>query len=102
MQHMRIAFYQFKPGSVDEVIRKAETGMLPTFRKQPGFVAYGLVKTGADTAISISAWQTREQADAAVGVAASWVKENIAELIASVQNHVGDLAFFSSVAPMGS
>jgi heme-degrading monooxygenase HmoA len=102
MQHMRIAFYQFKPGSMDEVVRKAENGMLPTFRKQPGFVAYGLVKTGADTAISISAWQTREQADAAVQAAASWVKENIAEVTESVQNHVGDVAFFSSVAPVGS
>jgi heme-degrading monooxygenase HmoA len=102
MQHMRIAVYQFKPGRVDEAIRKAETGMLPTFRKQPGFVAYGLLKTGADAAVSISAWQTREEADAAVSVAASWVKENIAELTESVQNHVGDLAFFSSVVPVGS
>lgn len=102
MQHMRIAVYKFKPGSMDEVVRRAETGMLPTFRKQPGFVAYGILKTGADTAVSISAWQTREQADAAVGVAASWVKENIAEMTESVQNHVGDLAFFSSVVPVGS
>jgi heme-degrading monooxygenase HmoA len=102
MQHVRVAIFKFKPGSVDEAIRRAEAGMLPTFRQQPGFIAYGAMKTGPDSGISFSFWQTREQAEAAVQVSAAWVKENIAELTESVQNYVGDLAFFSSVAPIGS
>ena len=61
MQHARVATYQLKPGTADEVIRRA----------QAGFVAYGLVKTGEDSAISISVWQSEEQAIAAVQVAAS-------------------------------
>ncbi len=102
MQHVRTALYQCKPGTIDEVLRRAEAGMLPTFRQQPGFVAYGIVKTGESSAISLSFWQSQEQAEAAVKVAASWVKENIAEMIESVQNHVGDLSFFSSVSAIGS
>jgi heme-degrading monooxygenase HmoA len=102
MQHVRVAVYKFKPGTVDEVARRAETGMLPTFRSQPGFVAYGIVKTGADEAVSLSVWETQAQAEKAVQVAATWVKDNIADMTESVQNHVGDLAFFSSRIPVGS
>lgn len=101
MQHARVAVYQFKPGTADEVIRRAQAGMLPTFRAQPGFVAYGLVKTSDSAGISLSFWQTEAEAEAAVKTAANWVKENLADLVVSVQNHVGDLAFLSSAAPIG-
>jgi hypothetical protein len=36
------------------VIRRAQAGMLPTFRSQPRFVGYGLIKTGEDAVISLS------------------------------------------------
>jgi Antibiotic biosynthesis monooxygenase len=102
MQHARIGVYQVKPGTADEIARRAQAEMLPIFRSQPGFVAYGGVTTGVDTVISLSIWQTQEQAEAAVRGAASWIKDNIAEMIVSVQNHVGDLAFFSSTGTLGS
>jgi heme-degrading monooxygenase HmoA len=54
MEDVRIAVYQFKPGTVDEVIRRAKSGMLPTFRSQPGFISHGLAKTGEQEVISIS------------------------------------------------
>ena len=102
MQYIRVAVYKAKQGTVNEMARKAEAGMLPIFRNQPGFVAYGLVKTGSDEAVSLSVWGTREEAEKAVQVAAAWVKDNIADITESVQNHVGDLAFFSSKVPVGS
>ncbi len=102
MQHARVAVYQVKPGTADEIARRAQEGMLPVFRSQPGFVAYGGVTTDTETVISLSFWQTQEQADAAVQVAASWIKDNLAEMVVSVQNHVGDLAFFSFTSALGS
>jgi len=75
MQHVRVAIYQFKPGKADEAIRRAEAGAFPMYRGQPGFVGYGLIKTGEDSGISLSVWQTREQAEAAIQLAASWVRE---------------------------
>ena|SRR5579872_443367 len=102
MQHARVAVYQVKPGTTDEIVRRAQTGMLPVFRSQPGFVAYGGVTTDAETVISLSFWQTQEQAEAAVQVAASWIKDNLAGMVLSVQNHVGDLAFFSFTGALGS
>jgi quinol monooxygenase YgiN len=102
MQHVRVAVYKFKQGTVDEVVRRAEAGLLPTFRNQPGFVAYGVVKTGNDEGVSLSVWETQQQAEKAVQVAATWVKDNIADMVESVQNHVGNLAFFSSRVPVGT
>ena len=101
MQHARIAVYQVKPGTAEELAQIAQTGMLPIFRSQPGFVAYGGATTASNTLISISFWQTQEQAEAAVQAAASFVRENIAEMIVSVQNYVGDLNFFSSTDALG-
>jgi len=95
MAHVRIAIYKFKPGMVDEVIRRAQSGMLPLFRQQPGFVAYDVARTGDDEGVSISTWDSAEQAQVAIQTAAGWVKENLADMVVSVENHVGELSFSS-------
>ena len=97
MPYARIAIYQFKPGTVDEVIRKAKEGMLPIFRQQPGFRRYATVKTGDDSAVSISTWDTQQEADAAVQKAAAWVTQNFAASVVAVANHVGEVAFSEGV-----
>src|SRR5436305_569389 len=98
MQFVRIAVYQVKPGTVtvDETINRYQAGMLPIYRNQPVFIGYGIVKTGEDTVISISFWQSQQQAEDAIQVAASWAKDNLAGLTSTVQNYVGELSFFSS------
>ncbi len=95
MAHVRVAVYKFKPGTMDEVIRRAQSGMLPTFRQQPGFVAYEVIQTGDDEGVSISTWESAEQAQAAIQTAAGWVQENLAEFVVSVDNHVGEVRFSS-------
>ena len=97
MHYIRIALYTFEPDTVDEVIKQAETGMSPLFRSQPGFVAYSIIKTGETSAISLSVWESREQAEEAIQVAASWVRHNqkIAEVVGQVYNYVGEVVFTS-------
>jgi heme-degrading monooxygenase HmoA len=105
MQYARIAVYQMKPDgsiTVDEAIRRSQTGMLPIFRSQPGFVSYGQVKAGQDSVISISFWQSRQQAEAAVQLSTAWAKDNLPGMTQSVQNYVGELSFFTSAVPIGS
>jgi heme-degrading monooxygenase HmoA len=103
MQHVRIAVYRLVPGSsAEEVLSKAQAGMLPIFRSEPGFVGYGVVTVDEDTLISLSIWNSPEEAEAAVEFAAEWVKENITQLIQTVQNYVGGLSFFASEAPIAA
>ena len=50
------------------------TGMLNTFKAQPGFIRYGLADTGEGTCVSISLWETHAEAEAAAPVAARRVQ----------------------------
>jgi hypothetical protein len=40
-EHVRIAIYSLKQGTVDEAAELGRSGMLPIFQAQPGFVRYG-------------------------------------------------------------
>jgi len=97
MQHLRMATYNITKGTFQEVADSAKTGMLPKFQGQPGFIRYGVADLGDKKCLSISLWETREQAQAATPVAATWVKENLADRIALKSNYVADLAFFQGV-----
>ncbi len=99
MRHARIGFYKFAPGKADEALSKAEKGMFAIYREQPGFVSYHLVKTGPDAGVSISTGESAQQAEAASGLAAGWVRENIAPLVETVWNHTGEVTFSSTPAP---
>jgi hypothetical protein len=94
MQHLRLATYEIKNGTFQDVAKAAENGMLRTFREQPGFVRYGVADVGDKTLVSISLWETRKHADAAVPVAATWVRENLGDQIEIRSNQIGDFAFF--------
>jgi hypothetical protein len=52
---------------------------------------------GDKTCVSISFWNTREQAHGATLVAASWVRENLSDRIELRSNYVGDLAFLEGI-----
>ena len=97
MQHLRLATYEIKKGTFQDVAKAAENGMLRTFREQPGFVRYGVADVGDKTLVSISLWETRKHADAAVPVAATWVRENLGDQIEIRSNQIGDFAFYEGV-----
>jgi hypothetical protein len=97
MQAVRIANYKLIKGAFPELAEEAKDGMLATFKTQPGFIHYGLADTGDGTCVSISMWDTHEQAEAAGPVAATWVREHLADRVELSSNQAGDLAFFEGV-----
>ena len=97
MQALRIANYKITKGTFPELADEARRGMLSTFKAQPGFIRYGLADTGEGTCVSITLWETHAQAEAAAPVAATWVRERIADRVALRSNEIGDLAFFEGV-----
>ena len=94
MKHVRVATYEIKRGSFQEIADLARDGMLRTFQEQPGFIRYGLADLGDNTGLSISLWETRKDADAAALVASSWVREHLGDRIELRSNMVGDMAFY--------
>ncbi len=97
MEHVRCATYEITKGTFQEVADSAKTGMLPKFQGEPGFIRYGVADLGDKRCLSISMWETRDQAQHATPVAASWVQNNLADRIKLTSNSVGDFAFFRGV-----
>jgi hypothetical protein len=97
MQAVRIANYKITKGTFPELAEEAKDGMLKTFRTKPGFVRYGLADLGDGTCVSISLWETHEEAEAATPVAAAWVQEHLADRVDLRSSQAGDLAFFEGV-----
>jgi hypothetical protein len=58
MPYVRVAVDRFHPGAADEVINRVKQGLVPILERQPGFVAYEVVKAGEDSAIFINTWET--------------------------------------------
>jgi hypothetical protein len=78
--------YSFE-GDAEEIIGKARTGILPIFQGQPGFIAYGVMVRGGQL-ISMSAWDSEDDAKAADELAKAWVAENADMTVAN--SFIGD------------
>ncbi len=97
MQHLRVATYKITEGSFQEIAHTAKNGMLKTFESKPGFIRYGLADIGDRNMLSLSLWETHDEAEASVPMAASWVRDNLTDRVELKSNYVGDLAFFEPV-----
>jgi hypothetical protein len=93
MRHLRIALYDMKSGTAEESIDIARGGILPLFEQQPGFVRYEVGSLDNGGIVSFSIWETADEAQHAVDLAASWVKDNLADRVQLREEHTGDMAW---------
>lgn len=89
MSYGRCVIYSFT-GDAQEIIEKAKAGIVPIFKKQPGFLAYGVL-VEADQIISMSAWNSESDAKAADEAAKQWVSENMNATV--VNSFMGEYAW---------
>ena len=84
-----------KPGELDEGMRRIENGFVPILRSVPGFVEYVGMQVGEDEGLTISFFETQEQAEESNRRAAEWVKVNLAPLAAGPHEivAVGEMRF---------
>jgi hypothetical protein len=94
MRYTRLSTYDIVKGTFPELTAIAEKGILPMFVKEPGFVDYGLLDAGNNKVVAISIWETRDEAQKSAGMAATWVKENLADRVHLVTTQIGNLALF--------
>jgi len=87
--HARIARYEFS-GDGHALAARAEEGLLPIFRSQPGFRAYSIIQSDGEI-VSFSGWDSAEQAEAANAAAATWVSENMADDIDLKETLLGEI-----------
>jgi hypothetical protein len=68
------------PGSLNEVARRIQDGMVPTLRNLPGFVAYTFVNIGNDEGMSINVFEAQEAAAESNRLVADWSRQNLADV----------------------
>lgn len=73
--------YQGDPGSVDEVVQRANEGFVPIIKEAPGFVAYYLVDGGGGTVTTVSVFEDQAGAEESNRLAADWIGQNLASLL---------------------
>jgi heme-degrading monooxygenase HmoA len=96
MSHVRIGIYTLTSGTAKEVADLGREGMLSVFRAHPGFQSYGLMESTEGKIVSVSLWDSEEEAEQANKMAASWVSENIADRVRLESTQVGDFLFYES------
>jgi heme-degrading monooxygenase HmoA len=102
MSHVRIGVYALTSGTAKEVGDQAREGMLSVFRGQPGFQAYGVAETREGKVVSVSLWDSDEEAEQANELAASWVKDHLADRIRLESTQIGDFLFYETSSPAGA
>jgi heme-degrading monooxygenase HmoA len=71
--------YKVKRGSAEELARRVQEGFLPLLRQMPGFRSYYLLDGGPDVLITISRFDSADEAFASNEKAANWVRNNVLE-----------------------
>jgi heme-degrading monooxygenase HmoA len=71
--------YNVRRGSAEELARRVYEGFLPLLRQMPGFRSYYLLDGGLDVLITISRFDSADEAFASNEKAAEWVRNNVLE-----------------------
>jgi heme-degrading monooxygenase HmoA len=71
--------YTVKRGLVEELARRVEEGFVPLVRQMKGFRGYYLINGGPDVLITISVFDSADEALASNEKAADWVRNNVLE-----------------------
>jgi heme-degrading monooxygenase HmoA len=95
--HVRMGIYAITQGKYEELRENAREGMAPILRDSPGFVFYSLTDVGDGRFVSVSTWETREQAEAASTKTAQWVRENLAGSVSLQEELIGEMTTIAAV-----
>lgn len=89
--HIRMGIYSITKGTYGELLEQARRGLAPILRDSPGFVFYSTTDVGGGRFVSVSTWETREQAEMAAAKSAEWVSENLADSVTLEENLIGEM-----------
>ena len=66
--------------SVAEAAKRAEAGLAPMLRAASGFKGYHIIDAGGGIGLSVTMFETREDADRVKDIALDWIKQNQSDL----------------------
>lgn len=72
-----------KPDKVEEIVKRVKEGFMPIISSSGGFVSYQFLEAGNGVVATISVFKTELAARESNRMAANWVEENLAPLLAN-------------------
>lgn len=89
--HAHTGIYSIAQGTYDELVDQAKQGLSPILRDSPGFVSYALTDVGGGRFVSLSAWETREQAEAGQAKSVDWINHHLAVSVVLQEKLIGEM-----------
>src|SRR5262245_47401244 len=87
--YMILRRVKIQPELVEVSIRRLEQGLVPLVRSEPGFVASYLVRAAEDEGLSITIFETKQQAEAGNRKSLEWARDQILPLAQGPAEVVG-------------
>lgn len=79
--HASIRKYRIGKEAVAALVVRVEDGFVPIISKLPGFLSYMVVDAGNGVVASLSIFDSEEAAEQSNSAAATWVRENLSDVI---------------------
>ena len=98
MRAVRVATYPVDSGSIEELTTRSQEELIPIYKEQPGFRALSVVHAG-DEIVSISHWDSAEQAELGAQAAMNWAKGLGGLVGAPTSNRIGEEIASAWIAP---
>jgi hypothetical protein len=93
MYYTCVANVTTKNGQMPEFLRKAEVELLPLYHELPGFVGFSVARIDEVSALSLSIWQTYDQAKRSITASEHLISVGFGSLLDDIQSLVGELPF---------
>lgn len=92
-RHIRLALFDVEKGTAEEALAIARDTIRPLVQQRAGLQRYdvGILDDGG--IVSLTIWETAEQALEAVKFIDGWVHEHMEDRLELREEHVGDLAW---------
>lgn len=76
--------YNVRRGSAEELARRVRESFVPLMRQMQGFRGYYLLDGGPDVLITISMFDSADEAFASNEISADWVRNNVLEFVRGI------------------
>jgi heme-degrading monooxygenase HmoA len=88
MDHLRVATFDVISGTVEELAEVIQQpgSFVDIFHALPGFKSYSLLEVSPTQVMSISVWETHEEAEEAIAASAEWVATHMADTVKRISN----------------
>ena len=71
--------YRCDPSQADEILSRADEEFAPKIAEEPGFCAYQMVDCGDGWFVTVSEFETHDQAEHSVEMAGEFVRDRLSE-----------------------